>query len=230
MRLSRIEQQARTRALLLLAAREEFEERGFTAATLELISDRAGFSRTAVYKHFAGKDDIFLAVAEHEAAEQENLAERLLADETRPPVETLLEWFGLVGAEGQRLMRAKAEFVLTLGDDPALRDRVADTQQRVEDRTTEVIAELVRRAGILLQVSDAELASLVVAVANALWLRALVFPTFDADAAFREALATLLRGASRGVPAQPHVDHFVAVRRGTRPRKLRHRAPKGTSR
>ena len=58
-RLSRAEQQARTRAALLDAAAEVFIERGFLASGVEAISERAGFSRGAFYSNFESKEELF---------------------------------------------------------------------------------------------------------------------------------------------------------------------------
>jgi AcrR family transcriptional regulator len=52
-RLSRAEQQQRTRAALLDAAGEVFAERGFQGASVEAIAERAGFSRGAFYSNFS---------------------------------------------------------------------------------------------------------------------------------------------------------------------------------
>ena len=60
--LSRQESQAQTRRRLLDAAAEVFAERGFGAAPLEEIAERAGYSRGAVYSNFEDKDDLFLAL------------------------------------------------------------------------------------------------------------------------------------------------------------------------
>ena len=53
-----------TRALLLDAAEEVFAEKGFTPATLDDIAHTAGYTKGAIYKHFAAKEDLFLAVSD----------------------------------------------------------------------------------------------------------------------------------------------------------------------
>ena len=53
-----------TRALLLDAAEEVFAEKGFTPATLDDIAHSAGYTKGAIYKHFAAKEDLFLAVSD----------------------------------------------------------------------------------------------------------------------------------------------------------------------
>ena len=56
-----------TRSLLLDAAEEVFAEKGFMAASLDDIAHAAGYTKGAIYKHFAAKEDLFLAVlARHE--------------------------------------------------------------------------------------------------------------------------------------------------------------------
>jgi AcrR family transcriptional regulator len=49
---------------LLSAAADVFAERGFHDASIDEIAERAGYSKGAVYWHFASKDDLFLALVE----------------------------------------------------------------------------------------------------------------------------------------------------------------------
>lgn len=61
-RLSRAQQQARNRARVLAAAREEFTERGYRDAKIDRIADRADLTRGAVYSNFPGKRALYLSV------------------------------------------------------------------------------------------------------------------------------------------------------------------------
>lgn len=63
MRVTRVEQQERTHALLLDAGLRVFLRRGFLAATVEEIAADAGFTRGAVYKHFGGKEGLWQAIS-----------------------------------------------------------------------------------------------------------------------------------------------------------------------
>jgi TetR/AcrR family transcriptional regulator, transcriptional repressor of aconitase len=63
-RLSREENQARTRSRLLAVAKQHFAREGYAASSLERIAEEAGFSKGAVYSNFAGKDELFLGVLE----------------------------------------------------------------------------------------------------------------------------------------------------------------------
>ncbi|MFI1825163.1 TetR/AcrR family transcriptional regulator [Streptomyces sp. NPDC020412] len=61
-RLTRVQQQARTRASVLVAAREEFVAHGYAAAKVDRIAERAELTRGAVYSNFPGKRALYLAV------------------------------------------------------------------------------------------------------------------------------------------------------------------------
>jgi len=63
-RSSRGEQQAQTRQRLRRAARREFAARGVGAASIDRISEAAGFSRGAFYSNYSGKHDLLLELLE----------------------------------------------------------------------------------------------------------------------------------------------------------------------
>lgn len=56
------------RAQLMDIGRAVFAERGFAAASIEEIADRAGISKPVVYGHFGGKEGLYTAVVEREVA------------------------------------------------------------------------------------------------------------------------------------------------------------------
>ncbi|MFD0901718.1 helix-turn-helix domain-containing protein [Actinomadura sediminis] len=61
-RLTRAQQQERTRAAVLVAARAEFAERGYADAKIDRIAERAELTRGAVYSNFPSKRALYLAV------------------------------------------------------------------------------------------------------------------------------------------------------------------------
>ncbi|MGI5129138.1 TetR/AcrR family transcriptional regulator [Pseudonocardia sp. CA-107938] len=61
-RLTRAQQQERTGAAILAAARLEFTEHGFADAKIDRIAERADLTRGAVYSNFPGKRALYLAV------------------------------------------------------------------------------------------------------------------------------------------------------------------------
>lgn len=59
-RLSRVESMALTRQKLMASALETFMRVGYAGATIDGISEEAGFSRGAFYAHFTSKEDVLL--------------------------------------------------------------------------------------------------------------------------------------------------------------------------
>ena len=57
--MSRAEGQAQTRAAILDAAAQVFSERGFLGASVEAITEAAGYSRGAFYSNFESKEQLF---------------------------------------------------------------------------------------------------------------------------------------------------------------------------
>ena len=60
----------KTREKLLQAAYEVFAETGVHAASVEMITERAGFTRGAFYSNFDSKEELFFALAEREMLER----------------------------------------------------------------------------------------------------------------------------------------------------------------
>ena len=69
-RLNREESQARTRDLLVQAARDEIVRKGFAQATVRDIADAAGFSQGAFYSNFPSKEAILLEVVRRHQTEE----------------------------------------------------------------------------------------------------------------------------------------------------------------
>ncbi|MFI7046341.1 TetR family transcriptional regulator [Streptosporangium sandarakinum] len=61
-RLTRAQQQERTRAAVLAAARREFAEHGYAVTKIDRIAERAEMTRGAVYSNFPTKRALYLAV------------------------------------------------------------------------------------------------------------------------------------------------------------------------
>lgn len=57
---------ANTRQRLLDSALEVFVEDGFGAASIEMIADRAGFTRGAFYSNFASKEELFIELTKQQ--------------------------------------------------------------------------------------------------------------------------------------------------------------------
>ncbi len=82
-----------TRQRLLAAARQVIVERGLAGASVEEISERAGFTRGAFYSNFASKDDLVVALAREvmaSAGERRTVPDTTLPEALRATVEHCL--------------------------------------------------------------------------------------------------------------------------------------------
>jgi AcrR family transcriptional regulator len=80
-RLSRVEQQAQTRAALLDAAVRVFTEHGLAGASVEAIAAAAGYSRGAFYSNFESKEQLFAELLQRRVFDTYR---RLAADSAEP--------------------------------------------------------------------------------------------------------------------------------------------------
>ena len=146
----------RTRTRLLDAAVDVFAERGLSGATVELICERAGFTRGAFYSNFSTKEELLLAAAEHllgNALERiEEAAGRL---EPGPgaghaaQVDALVAHF--LGTEDPRAVRVVPELRRMARDDPAARALVLRMNEHIESRVLGVVASVEALGGLRLR-------------------------------------------------------------------------------
>ncbi len=78
-RLNREESQARTKSLLIQAARDEIVKKGFALASVRDIADAAGFSQGAFYSNFPDKEAILLELVQRHQVEERAKIEAALS-------------------------------------------------------------------------------------------------------------------------------------------------------
>lgn len=81
-RLTRKEQQARTRATLIASAARVLAKKGFRGASIDDITADAGFTKGAFYANFASKEAMFLELLDEHFAERLEAIQRVTADDT----------------------------------------------------------------------------------------------------------------------------------------------------
>lgn len=140
---------------LLKSARSEFLAKGFEKASLKHICDNAGITTGAVYKRYAGKEELFTAIVADTISDMDNFASvrisvdpRGLSDQDllsawdmgRGGGSTLMEWFRFLDAR-------KDDFILLIKG--AAGTRYADFQhtwvEKMCDGTYNYYEELLRR-------------------------------------------------------------------------------------
>ncbi|MEA2471704.1 MAG: hypothetical protein QOE38_2703, partial [Thermoleophilaceae bacterium] len=84
-RLTRQEQQARTRSRLMRAAAELFSRKGMQQASIEEVVREAGYTKGAFYANFASKEELFLAMLDERFTDRLGEVERAFSSEESPP-------------------------------------------------------------------------------------------------------------------------------------------------
>ncbi|WP_433211959.1 TetR/AcrR family transcriptional regulator [Microtetraspora malaysiensis] len=139
-RLTRAQQQERTRSAVLAAAREEFVEHGYTPAKVDRIAERAELTRGAVYSNFPSKRALYLAVL------VAMVEETATVEPARPPV-------SLEDALGEFARTWLDRLPLADEDAPGGRLRLRSLAGVVDDdRGRAALAQLARLEALLLAV------------------------------------------------------------------------------
>jgi AcrR family transcriptional regulator len=164
--MTRAEKQASTRAALLDAAADAFTRVGFDAATVDGITEAAGFSRGAFYSNFENKDELFLTLVEsriqtslHDIAtafqQGATAAERVRAGG---------QFLDSLVAKDRQWCLLYMEFWARAVRDPKVRRRFAQQYEVWRIGIAELIEGQSRELGIELDAPPRELASVLIAL------------------------------------------------------------------
>lgn len=163
-----------TRSLLLDAAEEVFAEKGFTTATLDDIARAAGYTKGAIYKHFATKEELFLAVSDRYWRRYfDNFAEVMSSSEqvgARELDEIAERWRQLSRDRGAEHAALGHEFTLYLLRNPEARERVAAKRAEVVEKLGKFIVAGIDRLGGALLIPPLTFAQILVATTDSVVL------------------------------------------------------------
>jgi AcrR family transcriptional regulator len=191
-RLTRAEQQRRTHEQLLDAGRQVFLRRGFLAATVEEIAADAGYTRGAVYKHFGGKEGLWLALVEADAdAHLRHLSVTLAAAADRDDLIAALVPAGPVDATAAKWSAAAAEVLAAIAQQPATAALVAAVQQRHDEQVAALLTENARRLRLEPAMPLDQAVVMIGALGIGLALRQAIAPPADSTAILVHVLGTV---------------------------------------
>ncbi len=160
------------RQLLLIAALDEFYERGFTAARMEDIAARAELSKGTLYLYFKSKDDLFRALIEKHAVPNIETVEMI--SRTAPSFDAALAAIANFAPRLIRETHLPKLMKVIAGDSQGFPDIIKSYRTDVLDRVLGAIADILRQAHDAgeIEVAQPELAArLVIApmVMSMLW-------------------------------------------------------------
>ncbi len=207
---SRPEQRQQTRAKLIDAALGIFGERGYDHATVEDISEAAGYSKGAYYFHFDSKEDVFLELVETWIEEQ---TQRLLAFRkgTKPAALTLIETLqSFVGYDNpdRRWRELLPEIWAQSHRDRNIQNSLQAAYNRWSELLQDMLATADREGLISLAVQANVAASLILAAHDGLALRSRLKSPTEREFSVPQVASTLValiapsdNPATLGIPA-----------------------------
>jgi AcrR family transcriptional regulator len=153
-----------TRSALVDAAAQVFARRGFHGASLDEIADTAGFTRGAIYKNFADKEDLFLAVFDRHIERQlEAFSGEIdgVGAVAEVDVARLAGLWQDVVARDPSFHALNLEFYLYAIRNPEVRERFVAQQHKTNDTVARFIGEQAKAAGFRIKVPPMTLAKMV---------------------------------------------------------------------
>lgn len=195
-----------TRALLLDAAEDLFARKGFSGSALEAIADAAGYTRGAIYAHFGGKEELFLAVIERQRQRfldgfADVISSSHQLDELK--IEELARrWADLMSNTGADQAALGHEFTLFLLRSPKARERLAAQRLETVRGLSEYLTEGVARLGGRLRIPATTMARVLLATNEGITLAS----HLDGEDLYRAWLEMIISSIepAKDVAAQGH--------------------------
>lgn len=178
MRKTDLELHERRREELLEAAEQCFIERGFHRATIQDIASAAGVSLGLLYRYYANKESVILAVAERERVaiveliSELNTAENFEAELFRVMRQLLHE-----GTEPD-YVRLSTEVFAEACRNPVLAEAFAGSEASIRNALVSAIRTQQKRKLVAAKVDTAAVADILIALIDGMGIRALLNPKF----------------------------------------------------
>jgi AcrR family transcriptional regulator len=191
--MSRKETQEQTRERLLSAAAKVFARRGYHRATVEEIASEAGFTIGALYSNFAGKEEVFLALADRQVeeriAEVGAIAEAAEGDDAG---EKAAEQFRIFLERDPEWPLLFYEFWALSVRNPELQGELARRRDAIRDALADALQRIAKRHGFKLRFPASVLATAIAASLNGLAFERAADPKSLPDEVFAEFVTAVL--------------------------------------
>ena len=201
-RLTRERRRELTRTTLLAAAAEVFAARGFHGASLDEIAETAGFTRGAIYKNFANKEELFFAVCDQDFdLTLQSFSQKLERDGGPLDVAGLAAlWRAAVGSDTDKVALSM-EFRLYAMRNAEVAARFAEHQRETREALARFLVDEAARAGLRMTIPAETLAGLLDAASWGFRESACIDPR---DAGLLQSfLELVLESACTVCPADP---------------------------
>jgi AcrR family transcriptional regulator len=191
-----------TRAYLLRAAAQVFEERGFYGATMDEVAAVAGFTKGAVYSNFKNKEDLFMALFQANYEEQMDVLRETLQASEIPPQARLSDFVTMLQEEGDRVGTnfglLYQEFWLYAVRNPTARAQLI----QIENENVRAIGEILQSERVRLGFEPLEspdrIARIITIIFNGIGMQRVLQPELADDALIETAISFVARGLDAG--------------------------------
>jgi AcrR family transcriptional regulator len=194
------------RGQLLDAAARVFSRRGYEASSINEIVGEAGFSKGALYWHFAGKEDLFFALLDERI--DQHLRGIFSVLETSPAE---VETAAVVTRSLSEVLERQRELVLMFHEfstmaarDPRMRDRYIQRNARLRAGLTRAIEARHATLGVPITMRPEDIATAVIVLSDGFSIGRLADPDGVSDDLLGEVLSLIYDGlAWRAREASP---------------------------
>src|SRR2546430_206623 len=182
---------------LLTAALRVFARRGYREAGVDEIAAEAGYSKGALYWHFAGKEELLTALLEERV--DAPMRERFALLASAPPerdmsVEATRAFAGQLDGEREALLLEREYWSLAIRD-PELRARYVERQTELRDALAAAMEARARHLGTPdLTMPAEDVARIVMSIIGGLAVDELIEPGSVRPQLLGEALAVVYAG------------------------------------
>ena len=192
--MSRKEAQEQTRERVVAAAAKVFARRGYHRATVDEIASEAGFTIGALYSNFAGKQELFLAIADRQV-EQRAGEFRAIAEVAEGEGDASSE----AAAQFRNVLEADPDWPLLFYEfwslsvrNPELQGELAKRRDAIRDALAETLERVAKRHGFELRFPAPVLATAIAASLNGLAFERAADPKALPDDVFAEFVTAVL--------------------------------------
>ncbi|MGH2992184.1 MAG: TetR/AcrR family transcriptional regulator [Solirubrobacterales bacterium] len=197
-RLTRKEQQARTRSRLMRSAEKLFSRRGLDGASIDDVARDAGFTKGAFYANFRSKEELFLAMLDERFAQRIEEIDRVMESGDEPEAQARR-----AGADFATYLRSDPEwerlffeFAAYATRDARFREQLVTRYRAMRERIADAYRTRSEELGVEPPIPPDQIALMVFAMGNGFALEKLLEPDVP-----DELIGTMLVVLSAGLRA-----------------------------
>jgi len=139
--LTRREKQQQTRKSLLTAATQIFCKRGLEGASIDEVTQAAGYTKGAFYANFKSKEELFLVMLDERFSQELERLDRMLAGTHEPHEEALAAAADFIQfASDEEWQRLSFQFLAYAARNEEFRQELATRQRAMRERMSKVFA------------------------------------------------------------------------------------------